>query len=166
MKKIILYSPQSFEYEAFKELEDQNEIEIKLILHWEEDDVKKLNKLFPKTPKLNCDELIKKGILGDYTKIDQKYFTRDVKVKYIAEEDAFIRMIDRTDSADNISYNERYNLYKFLMCKFFQILKEIDFSHFYSRCSPHEMVDFIVMRIFDSLGENLSTIKRWEGARK
>ena len=81
MKKVVLFSPQSFEHEAFSELEQENKISVQLIIYWDTDPIKKLHKLFPNSKKISCNKLISEGLDGNFENIDQQYFTYDIKKK-------------------------------------------------------------------------------------
>ena len=151
MYNIILHSSEKIELEIFKEIEKEKNCRVKIILYWDSRDLFKIKKIFPNTKTINYSELILKGLEGDFNNINQNYFTPEIKDKLKEYEDIFYYMIDRFDRSKNITFYERYNLYKFLICFWIENINKYNINFFYSRSVPHEAADyvlFLLLKIF------------------
>jgi capsule polysaccharide modification protein KpsS len=145
MLNTILNNPSEIEQLVFKELEKEAKCKIKIITYWSEKELKNIKKNFPYITTINLSNLIKKGVNGDFKNLDQDYFS--IKEKIYEYEHITFHMMDRLDSAKIISYNERFNLYKFLICFWKEILEKNNINFFYSRITPHEVADFVLLNI-------------------
>ena len=116
MQNIILHSSDKIELEIFKEIEKNKKCKVHIVLYWDNSDLLRIKKIFPNVRTINYSELIWKGLEGDFEDINQNYFSPEIKEKLHEFEDIFYYMIDRFDRAKNITFYQRYNLYKFLVC--------------------------------------------------
>ena len=114
MYNIILHSSEKIELEIFKEIEKKTNHKVQIILYWDDSDLLRIKKIFPKVKTINYSELIWKGLDGNFNNINQNYFTPEIKEKLKEYEDIFYYMIDRFDRSKNITFYQRFNLYKFL----------------------------------------------------
>jgi hypothetical protein len=144
MQNIILHSSDKIELEIFKEIEKNKKCRVHIVLYWDNSDLLRIKKIFPNVKTINYSELIWKGLEGDFEDINQNYFSPEIKEKLHEFEDIFYYMIDRFDRAKNITFYQRYNLYKFLVCFWIDNIKKYNINFFYSRSVPHEAADYIL----------------------
>jgi hypothetical protein len=132
------------ELEIFREFEKKKKCKVMIITYWENSELTRIKKIFPNVKTINYSNLIWQGLEGDFTNINQNYFSPEIKKKLNEFEDIFYYMIDRFDRAQNITFYQRYNLYKFLTCFWIENIKKYNINFFYSRLVPHEAVDYIL----------------------
>ena len=151
MHNIILHGSETLDLEIFKEIEKRKKCKVKIITYWENSDLVRIKKIFPNVKTINYYNLIWQGLEGDFANINQNYFSPEIKKELHEFESIFYYMIDRFDTVKNITFYERYNLYKFLICFWIENIKKYNINFFYSRSVPHEAVDyilFLLMKIF------------------
>jgi len=151
MHNIILHCTEIMELEIFSEIIKKKNCKVQIITYWEDTELLKIQKFFPNAKTINYSNLIWQGLQGDFTNINQNYFTPEIKEKLYNFEDIFYYMIDRFDRANNVTFYQRYNLYKFLVCFWIDNIKKYNINFFYSRSVPHEAVDyilFLLMKIY------------------
>lgn len=144
MHNIILHCSETMELEIFREFEKKKKCKIMIITYWENSELTRIKKIFPNVKTINYSNLIWQGLEGDFTNINQNYFSPEIKKKLNEFEDILYYMIDRFDRAKNITFYQRYNLYKFLTCFWIENIKKYNINFFYSRSVPHEVVDYIL----------------------
>ena len=144
MRNIILHCSETMELQIFKEIEKKNKCKVKIITYWADTELIRIKKIFPNVKTINYQNLIWQGLEGDFTHINQNYFSPEIKKELHEFEDIFYYMIDRFDRAKNITFYQRYNLYKFLVCFWIENIKKYNINFFYSRSVPHEVVDYIL----------------------
>jgi len=150
IKNFFLNCPTKIELDAFKNLERKKKIKVVKIAYWTKEEFLIIKKTFPGASTINLTQLITQGLSGDFQGVNQSFFSIELKKKISFYEEIIISMMDRLDSAKIITYPERYNLYKFLICFWYQEINKRELDFFYSRISPHEVSDYaayIVARI-------------------
>ncbi len=155
MHNIILHCSETMELEIFREIEKKNKCKVKIITYWDNSELKRIKKIFPNVKTINYSDLIWQGLEGDFTNINQKYFSPEIKKELHEFEDIFYYMIDRFDRAKNITFYQRYNLYKFLICLWIENIKKYNINFFYSRSIPHEVVDFILFLLIKTFNHKV-----------
>lgn len=147
IKNFFLNCPTKIELDAFKNLERTKKIKVVKIAYWTKEELLIIEKTFPGTYTINLTQLITQGLSGDFQGVDQRFFSIELKKKLSFYEELIIKMMDRLDSAKIITYPERYNLYKFLVCFWYQEINKLELDFFYSRISPHEVSDYAAYAI-------------------
>lgn len=142
IKKFFLNCPTKIELDAFKNLEKNKKVKVVKITYWTMEEFLIIKKIFPYASTINLGQLINQGLSGDFAGVNQHFFSIELKKKLYFYEQIIIPMMDRLDSAKIITYSERYNLYKFLICFWYQEISKLELDFFYSRITPHEVSDY------------------------
>ncbi|MBT8621885.1 capsular biosynthesis protein [Polynucleobacter paneuropaeus] len=145
-KRIIVNGFGSIEMVAFHAMEQLGEIEVICHLSWS----KNLDDSLKKFPNCKIDDQwahIKNGLARELPVEGAKYLTPDNLSAIAWAEPIAIDMMARLDSSKSTTYEERRNLYNYLVSHWFHLVDTLRPDVFYTREVPHEVSDFILFAI-------------------
>lgn len=151
-KKIIINATGSLESSVFSRLSSENIIEVVYVLHWDKDHFEILIPEFKKSAPVALWDIIEKGLSGDFSSVDLSLFTSDWEHRLRPFEAETLAMMERIDPARCQTYQQRRNLYIFLVCYWIDVVNTLEPEYFYSKEEPHEVVDFVLFNVCKLFG--------------
>ncbi len=110
---------------------------------------------FPITITHRMDALARTGLLGKFEGVDTRLLTPEFVQAFQWAEPVAMRMMDRMDTQRAFTYRQRRDLWHFLLCYWFHVIETEGVDAFYSRQTPHEVVDFVLFVVMKTLGKRV-----------
>jgi hypothetical protein len=150
--RLVLNSPTEIDRIAFSKLEKEGFAEIAACLIWEPKENIGWNELFAGAELIDNSLLVRNGLAADYSGVDQRFFTPELQSQIAWAENITLEMMDRMDSLKSLTYFQRKNLYKYLVCFWAGKIEALQPEVFYSKLTPHEVSDFVLFVLCKTFG--------------